>query len=321
MEFPGCIVPPIPEKDITAKVENIGMFSSNDPKQPSGLIAYRQRALRKFLVRVGAHPKLQNADVLCDFLQLGADELLKRSKQLSRKTYDIVSLPASSRVKEAFAAQPTTPEYTRWEETSCYIEKLEGLLRGMRERMNKIMHNRVGLGKSYKEWGVTFMAVGDVDQDDRETSEIIKKIGEHTTRQEANNVEQANNECIHVAESITYYQGMCTSIKHAIRRLIKLMMTRDSIEESLRKAKLKVDTLEGELRAKAQEKADELAEKHESTVQLTVEITKELESELSRFHNEKSYDFKSILNTTVDLSKNFAKKSYNSWETVANIFE
>ena len=50
----------------------------------NALLEFRQRALRKFLVRVGAHPTLCTSDLLRQFLELG-DEQFSKIKAAPKK--------------------------------------------------------------------------------------------------------------------------------------------------------------------------------------------------------------------------------------------
>eukprot|EP01059_Diplonema_ambulator_P009909 TRINITY_DN19895_c0_g1_i2.p1 TRINITY_DN19895_c0_g1~~TRINITY_DN19895_c0_g1_i2.p1 ORF type:complete len:365 (+),score=82.88 TRINITY_DN19895_c0_g1_i2:49-1143(+) len=288
LEYPGCIIPPIPEKDIAGTLEKVTGSSG-----PSNLVAYRMRALRKFLVRVGAHTKLQNSDVLHDFLQLGDDEFQKRMKQPNRKHNDIVVLPPTMKMQVLIGSIPETPEYTKWEDTIAYFDRFETLLGEMRGKLNKVMHCRANSGKTFTEFGTAFMAVGEVEGDkaDQKVGKMMKAFGDLNTKQSTLLEEQANNECVHVAESLTYYKGMCHSIKDAIRRLIKLQMTRDALKEASAAANTKRDQApEGEAKQKATEKAQQLETEMTNAVKVATEISEALTEELTRFHHEKAYD-------------------------------
>ena len=66
-EFPGCILPPLPEK------QAIGRFSSE-------FIESRRRALERYLQRVAKHPDLSYSTAFVTFLQEADDTVFNKFK-------------------------------------------------------------------------------------------------------------------------------------------------------------------------------------------------------------------------------------------------
>ena len=80
-EYPGCIVPPIPDKLA------VGRFGDE-------FIESRRRALEKFLQRVAVHPELGNSPSFVVFLQAGEaglNEAKNESKNAKAGTKSAVS--------------------------------------------------------------------------------------------------------------------------------------------------------------------------------------------------------------------------------------
>ena len=310
LENPGCLVPPIPEKDnIKGTLEKVSGGST-----PSTLVAYRKRALRKFLVRVGAHSKLQGSDLLMDFLQLSDEEFSKRMKQPSRETTEIVSISAAQRVTSALsAAHASTPDFEKWDTTMQYFEKFESLLGEMREKMNRLMHAYLTSGKTMKDIGFAYSEVKEVEGAKgistgaaRSAAEGMGEFSEQLTKLDTLYEGHSYEMCVHVAESVTYYQGMCGAVLYAIRRLLKLQNTRDLLQEEHKRVSAKPDP-------QSKEKADKLWTQFEEAQSRAKQISEDLTEELARFQRDKSYDFKSILTTHVALTKDLGKTQGEKW--------
>eukprot|EP01063_Lacrimia_lanifica_P000216 TRINITY_DN100_c0_g3_i1.p2 TRINITY_DN100_c0_g3~~TRINITY_DN100_c0_g3_i1.p2 ORF type:complete len:402 (+),score=180.26 TRINITY_DN100_c0_g3_i1:129-1208(+) len=314
-EYPGVIVPPIPEKDIGGTLEKV--TGGNDP---SNLVAYRSRALRKFLVRVGAHPTLQSSEFLADFLQMSDSDFAKRQKKTSDKTYEIISIPASLKISGAFKSAPTSSEYKKWESTIAYFERFEETLGGMRERLNKIMMNRVEGGRHLAEFGQAMFCVGEIEAAQRGSDglgEGMKHFGKAVADQQKHATEHANNECVHVAESISYYQGICAAVLVTVRRLMKLFQNREAVHQNFIKAKEARDATPSqpvEAYNKAAAKAAALQDEADTATNTLEALDKDLTGELTRFAAEKSYDFKGILQTFLDLTRGSASEEMKTWE-------
>ena len=306
LENPGCLIPPIPEKEnIKGVMEKVSTSNA-----PSTLVAYRMRSLRKFLVRVGAHAKLQNSELLYDFLSLSDDEFSKRMKLPSKVTQEIVSISATLRVSTAMASAPTTQEYQKWDSSMIHFEKFEGLLMEMREKMNKMMHQIVASGKTLKDFGLAYSEVKEIEgaKESQDLAAAMAPLaGPLCDKQDRHSEEWAFQLCIHVAESVTYYQGMCQAVLCAIRRLLKLQHTRDILDDEHRKTAAKPDPA-------AKERAEKLKAQQEEAATKVTEISEELAREMARFQREKAYDFKTILSTYVDLNKEFGKKTAAVWQ-------
>eukprot|EP01061_Rhynchopus_euleeides_P016559 TRINITY_DN27879_c0_g1_i2.p2 TRINITY_DN27879_c0_g1~~TRINITY_DN27879_c0_g1_i2.p2 ORF type:complete len:146 (+),score=55.02 TRINITY_DN27879_c0_g1_i2:576-1013(+) len=133
------------------------------------------------------------------------------------------------------------------------------------------------------------------------------RFAEQLTSMEKMHEDHAYQMCIHVAESVTYYQGMCSAVLCAIRRLLKLQNTRDILEEEHKRASLKQDPA-------SKERAEKLKVQFEQAQSRSKEISDELTEELARFQREKAYDFKTILTTHVGLTKELGKNHSEKWQ-------
>lgn len=81
-QFPGIIVPPLPEK------QAVGRFSAE-------FVESRRRSLEKFLVRVMAHPELGLSPLMVTFLQ-ASDDALSRAKDEAKASKPKLSSTAKA---------------------------------------------------------------------------------------------------------------------------------------------------------------------------------------------------------------------------------
>lgn len=77
----GIIVPPVPEKSIKGTVEKVASkVEKASVVKVDPLLEYRQRALRKFLIRVGAHQALREDVTLQAFLEMDEEQWARYMK-------------------------------------------------------------------------------------------------------------------------------------------------------------------------------------------------------------------------------------------------
>ncbi|KAJ9450395.1 Sorting nexin 1 [Diplonema papillatum] len=319
-EHPGVICPPIPEKSIKGSIEKVAGSQGSSP-----LREYRQRAMRKFLVRVGAHPQLYCSQSFVSFLELEEEaDFMKLTKQPRKKVE--VDLNASEKMMQmkssVFGNKPKNAEEASWEETRQYVAQLENSLNMLKERVELLVKRRRETGTSLNEFGKAFKKVGDVERSYEEgpLSTALVDVGHHSEHLALVYGEQADTETIQVVETIGYYIGMCGAIKDVIKRLQRMASTRDILEQSLAHMNeektaaetagkdQKVRTLESDIQVTTAnfEKARTLAENAANS----------FADELRRFHREKQYDIKQMLKSFVELQLEYANKMKKSWETL-----
>eukprot|EP01059_Diplonema_ambulator_P015465 TRINITY_DN26607_c0_g1_i1.p1 TRINITY_DN26607_c0_g1~~TRINITY_DN26607_c0_g1_i1.p1 ORF type:complete len:419 (+),score=173.09 TRINITY_DN26607_c0_g1_i1:54-1259(+) len=319
-EYPGVIVPPIPEKSLKGNIEKVSSSTG-----PSPLREYRQRAMRKFLVRVGAHPKLHCAQSFVSFLELEEEaDFVKLTKQPRKKVE--VELSSTEKMVQMknnmFGNKNKTAEETQWEETRQYISQLESSLVMLKERVELLVRRRRETGGSLNEFGKAFAKVGDIERSYQEgpLATALVDVGHHSEHLATVYDEQAETETVQVVETIGYYIGMCTAVKDNIKRLKNMASTRDILEQSLKNLnddkavaqqqgkEAKATTIEHEIQA--------TTAKHEEAKKLFDSASATFAEELRRFHREKQYDIKQMLKSFVELQLEYANKMKKSWETL-----
>ena len=310
-ENPGVIVPPIPEKSLKGTLEKVS--GGNNSSSP--LRSYRQRAMRKFLVRVGAHATLREAKPFISFLELEEEaEFTKVTKMPKNKVE--VELSMTQMMK--MFSKPKSSDDGTWEETRQYVAQLESSLTMLKDRVELLVRRRRETGGSLKEFGKAFAKVGDIERsyEDGPLSTALVDVGHHSEHLAYVYGEQADVETTQVAETIGYYIGMCGAIKEIIKRLQKMSQTRDTLEHVLNNLNAdkanakdaKVAQIEGEIAT--------ISAKFEDAKKLAEDSAATFKDELQRFHREKQYDIKQMLKSFVELQLEYANKMKKSWETL-----
>lgn len=132
---PGVIIPPLPEKSYLGTVEKF-ISSAVDSK---ALLEYRQRALTKFLTRVGEHPVLQLSKDLQLFLEM--DE--KSFEEYKNKGVT-TEAPTSGGFFSSFLKKSTSKEPEFITEQKKFIQKLEEGLKHLKDKLQTLVDRRKG---------------------------------------------------------------------------------------------------------------------------------------------------------------------------------
>lgn len=327
--YAGVIVPPIPDKAIKGTLEKLVTINANS------LLEYRQRALRKFLVRVGAHPILCTSDVLRDFLDLSEEEFNRRKNVHQKKeatTFGQKFKELSFSVSKTIISHPPPPaalvegadgtgaEGDQWEETRTYVDQLERSLNLLRERIELLIRRRRETSVSLLEFGKSFVKVGEIESSYEEgpLPKALIHVGHHSEHLSIVYQEQADNETIQVVETIAYYVGLTMAIKDILKHIQKMKLTRDTIDyavNSLQDKKHRAQGKDEEMRKLELELNNTTHRLEESKQELTA-VENILQEELKRFHREKQYDIKQMLKAFVDLQVEYSNKMRTSWESV-----
>ncbi|EKF31637.1 phosphoinositide-binding protein, putative [Trypanosoma cruzi marinkellei] len=337
--YPYCIVPPIPEKDVQGTLDKIVGSGS---QSASRLRDYRQRALRKFLVRLGAHPRLHTSHLLKDFLEMNEDEWERKMKASAKNSEGFFASALGEGVNHAFTRQwnnsgamaEAGAAYTRvvtntnatspvWEETRLYIQQLEDSIKMLRERLQLLVDRRRNTSNALHEFGVAFEKVGEIERGIESTplSNALIAVGQHSEQLFFIYSDYANEEMKQVVETLNYYCGMCAAVRETLRRV----HNRSHYAESLRQHAADVFT--------QKERALEKGGQGGRVARLESELAgledrlgsakKELEAgeailkdELRRFHQEKQYDVKAILKNFAELQLKYAARMKETWESL-----
>eukprot|EP00659_Diplonema_papillatum_P016241 gene16241-24894_t len=138
-EYPGVIVPPVPEKTIAGTVEKV-----TGGAEPTPLVEYRMRAMRKFLVRVGAHEQLQKSDILREFLELSEPDFKRRTAEGTLRK-DPIDMGLSQKIQAELMKKKATDcdrEQREWDETFEYAAQFQSYFLSLRDQFEKVVKRK-----------------------------------------------------------------------------------------------------------------------------------------------------------------------------------
>ena len=222
---------------------------AHDPR----LLEYRQRALRKFLIRVGAHPTLYQSQLLQDFLEMDEGEWERRMKAPKKPGQNVAdrSIAAAigdgvgnalSRAQGQGATSAPGASYAKaltenksstavWDETRAYVAQLESSIALLRERLEQLVKRRKETSSALTEFGKAFSRVGEIEAviEASSLSSALVAVGQHSGQLATIYLEHADQETKQVVETLSYYIGMCTAVRETLKRLLNYMSARDSL--------------------------------------------------------------------------------------------
>eukprot|EP01062_Namystynia_karyoxenos_P077153 TRINITY_DN770_c0_g4_i1.p2 TRINITY_DN770_c0_g4~~TRINITY_DN770_c0_g4_i1.p2 ORF type:complete len:421 (+),score=209.94 TRINITY_DN770_c0_g4_i1:99-1265(+) len=311
-EFPGCILPPIPEKTLSGTLEKLTARGSD----PSALVEYRQRSMRKFLVRVGAHHLTCNSDALQDFLELSEEEFARRLKQPGKKSLE-EELGLGSKFKDLFG-KVESQEYKQWEDTTDYFNQFQASLEQLKERFGAVVSRRKDLGIATESFGKAFTKSGEAEEQYEKTalSNAMCDIGRHAEHMAGVYTEWAEQDVMQIVESINYYVGLCSSAKDNVKRLQRLISARDGADEAIAVLEKKKDAAAAEAQEKLGNQLRQQQADRDRIRKAVDDFTACFREELTRFHREKSYDMKAVLRAFGELQQEYAGRMRTSWDSV-----
>eukprot|EP01061_Rhynchopus_euleeides_P006057 TRINITY_DN15132_c0_g5_i2.p1 TRINITY_DN15132_c0_g5~~TRINITY_DN15132_c0_g5_i2.p1 ORF type:complete len:407 (+),score=193.70 TRINITY_DN15132_c0_g5_i2:137-1357(+) len=332
---PGCLVPPLPEKDMREGFDKL-LSMSKPESEHSSLHEFRRRALRKFLVRVGAHPKLATSTCLQEFIELDEDQFEKRMKAthpesvfkqgsaLKQFTLNI-SLKFAKDIealnpKAAGESTGNVSERDKWTEVQKGLVQHEGCFVTLRDRFEALAKKRRMFATEIPDLAKSFAALQAVEQQHNQVpgaepgwhlvSQGLKDLSTAEVEHQTNEVEQ-------VTESLTYYASLCRAAQGVSHYIKQLYVLKDVVADDLankRKKREKAATPD------AQKVLDEAIvvgiQKQEDVDKLVHSVVTTFEEELQRFDLEKQHDFKSILSSHVELTKEYSGKRVSVWKPV-----
>eukprot|EP01002_Notosolenus_urceolatus_P002067 NODE_1546_length_1378_cov_10.317532_g1284_i0.p1 GENE.NODE_1546_length_1378_cov_10.317532_g1284_i0~~NODE_1546_length_1378_cov_10.317532_g1284_i0.p1 ORF type:complete len:423 (+),score=114.18 NODE_1546_length_1378_cov_10.317532_g1284_i0:51-1319(+) len=339
---PGVIVPPIPEKNFKGAVEKIGLLSVD----ATNLLEYRCRALRKFLVRTGAHPILCTSKLLQYFLedteaqfqqrrngpQKGAEmeagarrvtEKASVGQKFSEMKFSLTrkgAHPDDPQEEEPSAARGDTAE--AWRETLVYVTTLENSLTVMKERIEALVKKRTESTTSMVDFGKGLHKLGELEEGRAgPLSKALEEVGTQTEHLALQYTEQGENETIQVVETFLYYIGMCQAVRLVVRRIEQLTLTRDTIKHEKALLAQKRRQLQGqagkeEILRKLDVETANVGDRLERAEADLTSVEDTFREELVRFHREKQYDMKQLLKAFVDLQLEASAKMLSSWQQI-----
>ncbi|RNF06502.1 putative phosphoinositide-binding protein [Trypanosoma rangeli] len=337
--YPYCIVPPIPEKDVQGTLDK---FVGSDSQSANRLRDYRQRALRKFLVRLGAHPRLHTSHLLKDFLEMNEEEWGRKMKASGKNSDGFFSTALGGGASHALTRQwnaggpvaEAGSSYARmlansstnlqvWEETGLYIHHLEDNIKMLRDRLQTLVDRRRKTGNALHEFGVAFEKVGEIERgiEVNPLSNAIIAAGQHSEQLFSIYNDHANEEMKQVVETLNYYHGMCAAVRETLKRVQSGARHVESLRQHVTDVAAQKERAVGKggQTERVVKLENELAEFEErwSAAKREMEAGEAIfKDELRRFHQEKQYDMKAILKNFAELQLKYSARMKETWESL-----
>eukprot|EP00658_Telonema_sp_P-2_P075597 TRINITY_DN6522_c0_g1_i3.p1 TRINITY_DN6522_c0_g1~~TRINITY_DN6522_c0_g1_i3.p1 ORF type:complete len:369 (+),score=127.94 TRINITY_DN6522_c0_g1_i3:117-1223(+) len=334
---PFCIIPPVPEKDLNSTVDKLKGDENKD------MIEYRKRALRKFLLRIGAHPFVATSRIFQDFLELDDTEWERRKKSpppneperstsaaftssgaVLTKAWTALANEDSGPTQPSgpLADIPATPKM--WSEFKDYLLSMELTLGHLKVRMDQLTSRRYEASYALREFHTYFGKVGagmnELDKQAATTNlgNAIIAISNHSNGLAKIYDEHAFEETRNVVENIKYYQRLCLSVRETLVRVEKTISARNSLINKVEDLLIQREKASGnpEKLGKVEVELSLTTQKRNQAVEHTAKLELLVREELRRFHREKQYDMKGILKAFADHQMDFAAKMRRSWEDV-----
>eukprot|EP00760_Papus_ankaliazontas_P032445 PhM_4_TR5809/c0_g1_i1/m.30660/K17917/SNX1_2; sorting nexin-1/2 len=323
LTYPGIIVPPIPEKELSGTLQKI--TSTSDSASP--LLQYRQRNLRRFLMRVGAHSVLGPSRLLQEFLEMNDADWAERMKNGKKKESGSsamtrrISMKISGMGTHAAITEPLAdPAMT----TSLlnYVKQLEGVLTVLKDKLVIYAHRRKEATAVARDVGRSLVQLGEFSEmlNDASLSRIMQEIGTSSVNISNVGVNQSELELTQLAESVHYYIGISGSMREVIHCLQAEKSELAFIATQL------ADAVVGKEKAEATNNSASIAKYEAQLPALTAQrdakrkdiqnLEATLMAEINRIHQEKLYDFQQLLRCFGDIQVEYADKMTKSWQSL-----
>ena len=317
--YPGCIVPPIPAKVIGGSIEKVTAKS-----EPTALVQYRARSMRKFLVRVAAHSHLQRSEALREFLELSDSDFKKRSADGTMSYLTDINIPHS--IKHVFRKGPgKTEQELVWDKRAKSLSEFSLFMTYLREKFNVVVKDRKAFVSTEIGFAKSLIQIAEVEtthEGDTSLTRGIRDLGIHTEHNSELNNEHGDMELQQISESISYYIGMSESAVETIRALQKLLSAKSRIEYRISNLTADRDKLpDGPARVKIGVDLQTAEEDLSSASTVVSRFDKTLNEDLARFQQEKSFDMKQLISTWSVIQKEFGIKNQKKWEMITPSIE
>eukprot|EP01038_Epipyxis_sp_PR26KG_P011263 gene11263-15112_t len=304
-DFPGVIIPPLPEK------QAVGRFTSE-------FVESRRRALERFLQRIAAHHELGSSHHFVTFVEADETELVKAKSEKPKSKLSAMAWLEGT--VNTFANSKTELEKSaadiKIEEIGQYLISVEKQISNVAKHSENLVKRNRDLSISMYELGQSFTFLGQSEGD---------ALGSALT-QFATTVDGVSTDCSHLAlqetvkflEPLEEYQRMLVSVKAAMQqRLDKKTAYINCISdvEAKQAAYKKLLGVAGkETQARAKEQAIEVAQQQTEQAKIEFEkVSERLLTEFENFKSQKSIDMKDAILSYVSLQVEYNKKTEQAW--------
>ncbi|KAJ9470552.1 Sorting nexin 2A [Diplonema papillatum] len=313
-EYPGAIIPPLPEKNVKGHIEKV-LLTNVD------LLSYRQRALTKFLNAVGRHHLAKSSAHLKAFCELD-HAAFEAYKSQAKKTTASTNPGVVQKGKEGWfkmfkrgkdeASANIAPGDAELQAKKQYAKDMEECLSTVHDKLKKHIENRSDTSKAMGELSSYLVSTGELEcQADAVLGEDLKNSGTYTTSLGQLQQEQANKERLLVLEVIGYYIGLFCAVKEEIRRVQRLGVTMCTFADELESCEVSLRKAAGEKKAKAEHNKEITEAKYKESKAKYEKAVALFNTEWDAFHQLKKKDMKNVQRVFVELQISYARQQEN----------
>eukprot|EP00937_MAST-01D_sp_MAST-1D-sp2_P005493 g5493.t1 len=310
-EFPGVVVPPLPEKLL------VGRFSAE-------FVENRRRALERFLNRTAAHADLHCSEHFKVFLEAddmrvtkGTDKPTKKPRGLMKWVGD-----AAAQITTSFSAASSTPKTEadlEFDAVNDYIDSLEPQMQALFKHTQTLVRRGRDVAQGLFEFGLAFTLLSQ-----SETGRLkggLEGMGRTADQLSVLASEQADEEALAFEEPIHDYIRIVGAVKTAIdaRNDKRLAHHAACAELKSRQAALTKASSQGQkeervaqLRAELDRSQSKVAQSREEFEVVSARVLREVQ----RFKRSKRADFKTIVCDFVQLQIDYAQKVEMAWQSL-----
>mmetsp|Transcript_25646 Transcript_25646/g.59177 ORF Transcript_25646/g.59177 Transcript_25646/m.59177 type:complete len:411 (-) Transcript_25646:389-1621(-) len=207
-EFPGAVVPPLPEKQAVARF---------NPE----FIEQRRIGLERFLRRVAAHPELYEAVCFKHFLQADDIQFAMAKREFSNAEKNKTSKDG---FRQFFLETKTTmknelvrsPEDELFESITQYVTSLESQMKTVATHTSVLVRKGKEVANGLFEFGLAFTLLGQSEADS--LGGALTQVGHTADTLSVLSAEQADKEAAKFEEPLIDYIKLIQALKHALHK-------------------------------------------------------------------------------------------------------
>ncbi|KAL1936508.1 hypothetical protein VTP01DRAFT_642 [Rhizomucor pusillus] len=310
LEYPACVVPPLPEKNRIGYV-NGGRFDEQ-------FIEKRRLGLQWFLDRVSSHPYLQASQ--CTRIFLESVDFQNDKRVHEARFPDTGSLLESfgDALMNAFSKIQKPDQ--RFLDMKDYVDKFEDNLKHIEKLYSRISSRQEDLVQDYKNFAWSVREISAMESDIglplrqfAETTESYAKSMKDMTRKE--NILFMND----IHELLAY----CAAVKQTLQKRDESQIDFEELSKFLQRAieereRVGVNPVKiAELDTKIQELETEVARTSDITNGFSTQMTEEYEF----FQRSKTAELKQSLSAYADSRIEFYSNGISQWEAILPVLE
>mmetsp|Transcript_36316 Transcript_36316/g.67108 ORF Transcript_36316/g.67108 Transcript_36316/m.67108 type:complete len:419 (-) Transcript_36316:348-1604(-) len=308
-KFPGCIVPPLPEKAV------IGRFQGE-------FVSQRMRGLERFTTRIMKHDRMKKDPTVLKFLceqQLPKRNTTKSGTQ-AKKAFSMLS-GLGSAMLNPFASEPSERAETKddkaCEEIEADAQRLHKVLGSLHGASFDLSKSEKNVTKMWLEMGKCLTELGrcEVDASEENFGGILAQIGKCCDRMSVCSAQCVDHSLLHLVEPLKDYvllvEAVSTMMSNRKKALEDLRIALK--DQSKKKAALRKQGGNAAMAKKAEEESTKLVEQRQNTLDT---MTKSIVKEVAHFRREKKEDFKRMFEAFVKMRIEQAKRQQEAWESV-----